>query len=372
MNEKRFLDRLMEMIAIDSPSLMEKPMSEYLIKHFKERGLEVSADDSGREYGSSGQNVLVHIPGSLSLPPICFNAHMDTVEPGRGIEAVFEEGRLRSAGDTILGADDKAGIAMLLEAYEELREKGIPHREMYFLFTIGEEIMRGADHYDTSGILAKYMFILDGAGAPKYLCRASKGKMFLKCRFHGKSAHAGVDLHEGINAVCMASDGVVSIREKTAGLRKETALGTTLNVSSIRGGEDGPTVPSYAEVTIELRSFSQEEMEELSKIIKKEVCMSAEKYGGKAFVEAESVCRPYHAQTEEYLYKRTGEAIINEGLDPVEVMTGGSSDGNIFGERGFVCSGLGIGIYNVHTTEEYMELEETKAAYRIMLDIMTR
>ena len=155
-------------------------------------------------------------------------------------------------------------------------------------------------------------------------------------------------------------------------LRRETVWGTTLNVSSIHGGEDGPTVPAYAEVTIELRSFLQKEMEELTEIIKKEVCSSAEKYGGKVLVEAESVCRPYHAKTEEYLYKRTREAIRNEGLNPVEVMTGGSSDGNVFGERGFLCSGLGIGIHNVHTTEEYMELEETKAAYRIMLDIMTK
>ena len=135
-NEKRMLDRLMEMIRIDSPSFEEKPMTDYLEKYFKDRGFEVYRDNAGEKFGSTGGNILVHIPGTMEGEAVCFNAHQDTVEPGRGIEPVYENGVLTSKGDTILGADDKSGIAMLMELLDVLQENKIPHREMYYLFTI--------------------------------------------------------------------------------------------------------------------------------------------------------------------------------------------------------------------------------------------
>ncbi|KOS59814.1 M20/M25/M40 family metallo-hydrolase [Lysinibacillus agricola] len=365
MNEERFLNRLIEIIQIDSPSLEEKEMSDYLIAFFKERGEKVIADDTGKKFGSNGRNVLVHIPGSLDLEPICFNVHMDTVEPGRNIKPIKKNGRIISDGSTILGGDDKAGIAMLLEGYEYLRENNIPHREMYFLFTLSEEIMQGATHYDTSDIKVKYMFVLDGAGHPKYLCSASKGKTLLKYEFWGTTAHSGVDITAGRNAVCMAAHAITSM---PTGLVDED---TTVNISSIHGGKEAPTVPDYAVVTAEIRSYYQDKIDDQAAVMHKAAKEAAELFEGRVSKEITILCPPYHAQTDEYLYKRTKEAIKDEGLDPVEIKTGGSSDANIFGERGFICSGLGIGIHNVHTTSEYVDIEETQMAYRIMLNIMT-
>ena len=150
-NEKRMLDRLMEMIRIDSPSFHEKPMTDYLEKYFKDRGYEVYRDEAGSKFGSDGGNVLVHIPGTMEGEAICFNAHQDTVEPGRGIEPVYKDGKVTSAGDTVLGADDKSGIAMLMELLDVIKENNVPHREMYYLFTICEEQgMPGAKNFDIS------------------------------------------------------------------------------------------------------------------------------------------------------------------------------------------------------------------------------
>lgn len=366
-NEQRFLNRLMEMIRIDSPSGEERRMTEYLERYFRKKGYKPLSDDSGKLWGSDGRNVLVHIPGTLDLEPICFNAHMDTVFPGKGIEPVFENGILRSRGDTILGGDDKIGIAMLIEALENLEEQRMEHREMYFLFTIGEEVMKGAVHYDSSSVRAKYMLILDGAGSPEYLLKASKGKTFVAYRFYGKKAHAGVDIESGVNAVCMAAEAVAQMSV----FERDKIWDTTVNITSIHGGANGPTVPDYAEVTAEIRSFSQEAVEkrvlEMNQIAKH----AAKNAGGKVEIEETPVCRPYRGKPEGYLYKRLEKAMLEEGIRPVEVTTGGSSDGNIFGERGFSCCGLAVGMHQVHTAEEYADLKEIAAAYRILLNIMT-
>ncbi len=363
MNKERFLNILFEILNIDSPSLEESKMSEYLISYFKDEI--VFADDSGKEYGSDGKNVLVHIKGELDLEPICFNAHQDTVEPGRNIKPRIVDNKVISDGTTILGGDDKAGIAMILEAYSYLKENNISHRDMYFLFTLSEEIMKGAAYYDTSNIKSKYIFVLDGAGHPKYLVNKSKGKTILKYEFIGKSAHSGVDIVAGNNAVIMAAKAIANMPN---GKIDED---TTINISSINGGEDGPIVPDKAVVTIEIRSYYQDKIDAQLNIINNIVSEITNSLGGSFKEYIDILSPPYIGDTEDYLYKRAKKAIIDEGIEPIEIGTGGSSDANIFAQKGFICSGLGIGIHNVHTLDEYIELEEIYSAYRIMLDIMT-
>lgn len=365
MNEKRFLERLYGMIQIDSPSLEEKEMSDYLYGYFTDRGLQVEVDDSCRAFGSNGQNVLVHIPGTKEGEAICFNAHMDTVEPGRGIIPVAEDGIVRSGSDTVLGADDKAGIAILMEAYEYLKENQIPHREMYYLFTVGEEIMKGARFCDTSRIHAKYIYALDGGGSPRFLCSACAGKTMLRLSFIGKPAHAGIEIGKGINAICMAADAVS--RMEAGQIDSET----TVNIASFHAGEERPVVPDHAAVIIEVKSFNQDKIEHQVQQIRKMSEEAAERAGGKVHLEEERICLPLILGEGDYLYDRTEEEIRCLGLEPMVVKTGGSGDINVFAEKGFQCGGLCIGMYEVHTANEYLKLEEVEAAYQIVLKLMT-
>ena len=122
-NKERILSRLMEMIQIDSVSYKEGPMTDYLQKYFEDRGYEVYRDQAGKAVGGDHSgNLLIHIPGTMEGESICLNAHQDTVEPGIGIVPVLEDGKLKSSGDTILAADDKSGIAIMLELLEVLKE----------------------------------------------------------------------------------------------------------------------------------------------------------------------------------------------------------------------------------------------------------
>lgn len=365
MNKDRFIEKLFQMIQIDSPSLEEKEMSKYLIRHFEEKGLEVIADDSGREFGSNGQNILVHIPGTKEGEAICFNAHMDTVEPGRGIIPVLEDGIVKSATDTILGADDKAGIAILMEAYDYLKENDILHREMYYLFTISEELMKGAKHYNTDEVKAKYMFSLDGGGSPRYLCTACAGKTTLKLEFIGRTAHAGIDIEKGVNAVCMAAETLSKIR---SGRINEN---TSVNVMSMHGGTEEGSVPAKAIAVIGLKSFVQEEIEDETARIIKLAEETASRMGGEVHVAIDQVCLPLRGEEENYFYRRLKKEIQNLGYEPVIVKTGGSGDINIFAERGFECGGMCIGMYDVHTKKERLVMKETEEVFKVVLKLMT-
>ena len=194
-NKERILSRLMEMIRIDSVSYKEGPMTDYLQKYFEDRGYEVYRDQAGKAVGGDHSgNLLIHIPGTMEGESICLNAHQDTVEPGIGITPVLEDGKLKSSGDTILAADDKSGIAIMLELLEVLNETGTPHRDMYYLFTICEESgMYGAKNFDYSKIPTKNIFSLDGAGNLGFILKSGAGKDVLTITFHGKSAHGGIE-----------------------------------------------------------------------------------------------------------------------------------------------------------------------------------
>lgn len=175
------------MIRIDSVSLHEKEMADWLEAYFKNRGFDVYRDEAGKNFGSNGGNLLIHVPGTMEGEALCFNAHIDTVSPGNGIEPVVDGEFLVSKGDTILAADDKSGIAAILEAYEYIRENNIPHREMYFLFTICEEQnMMGSKNFDVSKLPCKNMVSIDGAGKPGVIVTAAPAKDGIVATFKGK------------------------------------------------------------------------------------------------------------------------------------------------------------------------------------------
>ena len=256
-NKERILSRLMEMIQIDSVSYKEGPMTDYLQKYFEDRGYEVYRDQAGKAVGGDHSgNLLIHIPGTMEGESICLNAHQDTVEPGIGIVPVLEDGKLKSSGDTILAADDKSGIAIMLELLEVLKETGTPHRDMYYLFTICEESgMYGAKNFDYSKIPTKNIFSLDGAGNLGFILKSGAGKDVLTITFHGKSAHGGIEPEKGINAINAAALAISKV--KFGRIDPET----TSNIGRIEGGAATNIVTDKVTFTCEVRSHSQAQIE---------------------------------------------------------------------------------------------------------------
>ena len=369
-NKERILSRLMEMIQIDSVSYKEGPMTDYLQKYFEDRGYEVYRDQAGKAVGGDHSgNLLIHIPGTMEGESICLNAHQDTVEPGIGIVPVLEDGKLKSSGDTILAADDKSGIAIMLELLERsevLKETGTPHRDMYYLFTICEESgMYGAKNFDYSKIPTKNIFSLDGAGNLGFILKSGAGKDVLTITFHGKSAHGGIEPEKGINAINAAALAISKV--KFGRIDPET----TSNIGRIEGGAATNIVTDKVTFTCEVRSHSQAQIEaQVQKIM--DACQeAAAEFGATVDIDVDHFCPPHKPDLDGFLTKATVRALELEGITPEYHISNGSGDSNIFSGHGFDCSGISTGMFNVHTTGEYLDLAVFEQAFNVTWRIVT-
>lgn len=365
-DRERFLAQLTEMICIDSENSFEGDMTAYLEKWFTERGYEVIRDHAGSTCGSTGDNIIVHIPGTMPGEAICFNAHQDTVIPGKGIRPHLEGDRLLSAGDTILGADDKSGIALLIEALQNIEEKHIPHREMYYLFTIGEENgQTGAHALDPAMLPCKNIMSIDDAGRPDHIDLLGIGCWSVKAKFHGRAAHASLNIDEGISAIQMMSDAIASM-----------SLGKTLdnvriNIGTVKGGSANGSVPENAEFTAGIYGFDHEIVGAYIGQMK-EICeASASKFGGSVDFFSEKRISIYHQEQDWFIFKCCYDAYVKEGITPKLTTCYGAGDANVLNDKGFRCGGIASGMDKCHTLTEYLDLNDFALAYRIIMRMMT-
>lgn len=367
LNEERVLSRLFEMIRIDSVTGHEGNMTDYLQRYFENLGYDVYRDQAGKAAGGDhGGNLLLHIPGKLEGEAICLNCHQDTVEPGVGIEPVYKDGRVTSAGNTILGADDKSGIAMMMELLDVLKETGTPHRDLYFLFTIAEENgLYGAKNFDYSRLPAKHILALDAAGNLGEMLSSASGKDELKATFHGRMAHGGIEPEKGISAIAMLANAVNRVHFGRIDLE------TTSNLGMIEGGIANNIVCDRASFTCEVRSHSAEQIASQIELISKACQAAADEFGGTVDIEINHFCPPYKPDPEGFLAKTVIGALKAEGITPHYKVSNGIGDSNIFSGHGFQCSGLSTGMFDVHTTDESLDMNVFAQAFRVLWRIVT-
>lgn len=166
MNKERLVKTFTDLVALDSPSFDEQAVCRYIKERLTSLGVQVEEDDSAAATGSTCGNLLATIPGDPSLEPVLFAAHMDTVEPSQGKQAVTDEnGHITSCGDTVLGADDFAGVSAILEGVASLLESGATHPTLELLFTTGEEhFCVGAKAFDAERLQSKTAYVMDLSG----------------------------------------------------------------------------------------------------------------------------------------------------------------------------------------------------------------
>ena len=166
-NHDRMTDTVLDLIRIDSHSKEEKDVAAYLVRALTDAGCDVRVDDAGEKVGANTGNVIARLPGTKQdAAPLLLSAHMDTVPPGKGVKPVREAGRIRTDGTTVLGGDDKSGLAIILEAIRVLGERSIPRGDIDVVFTICEEIgLLGAKHFDVAGVKSRQGIVLDSNDA---------------------------------------------------------------------------------------------------------------------------------------------------------------------------------------------------------------
>ncbi len=365
-NEKRLVESFMKLVKIDSISREERNLADFLIEKLEDLGLEVRVDQAGEKVKSNSGNMIARLNGNIKeVTPIMFSAHMDTVIPGKNINPLCDGEKIVSDGKTILGADDKAAIAALLEALHIIKEKNILHGDIEIVFTICEEIgLHGAKNLDISELNARMAFVLDCGGQVGEIISAAPSQNSLKIIIHGKSAHAGSNPEEGINAIQVA--GFALSRMKLGRIDEET----TTNIGIISGGKATNIIPDEVILEGEVRSRYEEKLEKYTKILKQIVEDTAQEFKAKAevIINREFYC--YNLSTDDRVVKIAMKAAKDMGLEPQLHPSGGGSDANVFNKKGFPAVDLAIGMEKVHTVDEYILVKNLKNTVEYVLSII--
>lgn len=364
-NTPRLTDLFLDLVRLDSPSRGEKPVVDHLVNLLAPRGYDLLVDDAGLAIGGSTGNLLVRVPATGPGDAVGFSAHMDCVPPCIGVQPVLTDGTIRSSGDTVLGGDDKAGIAAILEALFHLEEENLPHPAIDLLFTVCEEAgMLGAKRLDLSRVRSREIVVLDACGEVGTIIIRSPSKADLSMTFHGRSAHAGIEPEKGISAIQMAASAVSRMRL----LRIDEE--TVANLGRIEGGGQTNIVPNRVTLTGEARAQTDARL--LAQVDHmRECCVKAVQELGGSFDFSHEVSYPaMSVPADSMLLHRALHACHDLDLPAALKGSGGGSDANIFSGQGRSCINLGIGMSRVHTTEEFIRVADLEKTARLVAWLM--
>jgi len=368
-NSERLLNQFLDLVRIDSETKQEGAIARQLIKILSELGLEVTETETVPGHGAG--NLVAVLKGTRpGIDPIFFTCHMDTVVPGKGIHPIVKDGYISSDGTTILGADDKAGLAALLEAIRVIQEDGRKdHGTIQVIITVGEESgLAGARHLDPTLISARYGFALDSDGPVGTIVTAAPSQAKMHVAIIGKSAHAGVAPEKGISAITVAAK---AIAQMPLGRIDED---TTANIGRFEGGQATNIVCERADIYAEARSHSPAKLNEQINRMRTSFERTAREMGARAEVEVEIMYPAFRHGAESQLVQIAMEAAERIGRKPNLIRSGGGSDANIFNGMGIPTIVLGVGYEDIHTTKEripVIELEKLAEQVLAIIDIVS-
>ncbi|MBN8190861.1 M20/M25/M40 family metallo-hydrolase [Bacillus sp. NTK074B] len=366
-NQERLLNEFLELVQIDSETKEEAEIAKVLTKKFSDLGVEVFEDDTMGETGHGAGNLICTLKGNKEgVDTIYFTSHMDTVVPAKGVKPTLkDDGYIYSDGTTILGADDKAGLATMLESVRVLKENNISHGDIQFIITAGEESgLVGAKALDSSLVKAKYGFALDSDGKVGNIIVAAPTQAKVKATIYGKTAHAGVAPEKGVSAITIAAK---AISKMPLGRIDEE---TTANIGRFEGGKATNIVCEQADILAEARSLVPEKMEAQVEKMKAAFTTVAEEMGGKAEVEVQVMYPGFKFKDGDEVVEVAKRAAKKIGR-PSELLTsGGGSDANVIAGFGVPTVNLAVGYEEIHTKSERMPVEELNKLSEMVVAII--
>lgn len=359
-NKRRLVNTFKELVKIDSLSHKEGDVIAYLQKELRKLGLKYY--QAGRPKEGEAGNLIVNIPGRG--PRILLNAHVDTVSPGKNIKPIERRGYIVSDGKTILGADNKAGVAVILEILRVLKERKLAHPSLRIIFTVAEETgLFGAKALPENVLSADFGITLDGGDINEIIYKAPS-QYNVTAAVLGKAAHAGVHPEEGINAIKIASTAISKM--KLGRIDRET----TANIGVIKGGRATNIIPEEVELKGEARSHDPGKLKRQIAHMKKALLQACSKNKAKLRIKTELVYRSFEIKKAEEVLKLAVSAVKKAGIKPILKQTGGGSDANIFNAAGVPTVIMGVGADRVHTTSERIAIQDMVKGAEIVLRIL--
>jgi tripeptide aminopeptidase len=341
----RLHERFVRYCEVRSPTGEEREIADTLAAELRAMGLEVSEDDAAATAQAGAGNLVVSSPGS-GEDWLMFCAHMDTVPHPGQVEVVDDDGVFRSRGETILGADNKAAVAVFMELLARHVERPGPVGIELVLTVAEEQGLRGAKAFDASQLRSRAGFVLDHAGAVGEVVVATPTQQKILADFIGVEAHAGISPEDGSNAIAAAA---AAISRMELGRLDE---GTTANVGLIKGGTSGNVIPGHCAVHAETRSLDSERAAEVAGRIADACAWGASEHDCDVDVRIEELFRGYKLPKESAALELAEQGLRAAGLEPQRVAIGGGSDANVFRRDGFDCVLLSNGTADVHTSAE--------------------
>jgi tripeptide aminopeptidase len=326
----------------------------------------VKWDGSRDRTGSDTDNLIAHLPAiNAERDPLFFCAHLDTVAETEGIETVIDDGWVRTDGRTILGADDKAGIAVAMEAVRRVRELGVPHGGIDLVFTVAEEVgLLGARELDTALVAAKKGFVLDSGSPVGTVVVRTPAQVDFEIVVKGKPAHAGVEPEKGINAIAIAARALAPL--PWGRLDKET----TANIGTIDGGQRTNIVADKVVVTGEVRARSEARLRGIASDVEKSFEAEAAASGAQVEVQIKEGFPLLDIDETSAFCAATREAVGRLGLEHAFVARGGGSDANVLNRRGLNCLNLGLAMVDDHSRTERIRVKDLVSAAQLLIELV--
>jgi tripeptide aminopeptidase len=305
--------------------------------------------------------VLVRLPATAPGTPIFLCAHLDTVPPDGALEPVLgDDGVVRNAGGTILGADNKAAVVVMLEALRRVRDDGIPHAGLELLLTQSEEVgLLGAYAFDHTRLEARVGYVYDQAAPIGEIILGAPSACAIEARFHGRAAHAGMHADDGRSAIAAAARAVADLR------LGQLDPDTTANVGVIQGGTARNIVPEWCTLVAEARSRDEATLTSVVQEMLDALAFAASTSDCTVETSVQRQYRAYRFADDDLAVRLASDGLRAAGVEPWTALSGGAADANVFNERGLACVNLANGMTDIHTPDEHI----AAADLDLMLDV---
>ena len=360
------LDLFLELAATPSPPGEERAVADVVGRYLTDLGVEWDEDDCGPAIGSTAGNLYCRLPGgSDGGVPVFLCAHLDTVPPDGPLEPVVEDGVVRNAGGTILGADNKSAVAVMLESARRIVAEQRPHAGVELLFTSKEEVgLLGASAFDHERLDARVGYVFDQAAPIGGIILGAPSARRIDVRFHGRAAHAGMAPEEGRSAIAAAARAIADLR--LGRLDDET----TANVGTIEGGTARNIVPEWCSFVAEARSRDDTKLGELVQEMLDTIAFAASVSDCTVETEVHEQYRGYRFRPDDLAVRLAAAGLRRAGHEPSTGWSGGAADANAFNTRGLACVNLANGMAEIHTPDEHIRVDDLDAMLEVTLAIV--
>ncbi|MDR2672363.1 MAG: M20/M25/M40 family metallo-hydrolase [Coriobacteriales bacterium] len=410
MDSRRLLNTFLDLVKIDSPSRQEAALAHYCAEVLQACGCAVRFDDTAVQTGSNTGNLFAVLPARgkkdgpahaasavvagaapahaatpaatdpALLPTtdpfdsgtparaLCFSAHMDCVPPCVGVEPVIENGIIRSGGETILGGDDKVGIAAILELVRSLAQSTRSHPQINVIFSVQEELnLIGAKAMCLDEFAGQFCYVLDAVGSPGIVINGAPYQHSYEAVYTGLAAHAGVAPEKGISAIRAAARAVAALPQG----RIDNI--STANVGTIHGGSKNNIVAEECVVTGECRSHDPDRLAALHECIDATLRRACEPIDGAGpahvHVEWELTYEGFSLAEDAPEVVLALKSARNLGLLAATHISGGGADTNVFVQAGMKAVSLSSGMDQIHSTSEQLALTDLEDLARLVIEI---